>query len=181
MSLIARLQHVTAVLEKTALDPAGQRAKSIPRADAMIENIRKYLETLPDEIMGPRQWKWVNEIQNRYKINFIPMLAEYLARSGLNPKDNAVPVFRDLDKLRLVLENEDIAFEKLAPDRDRIRKAREIQEFLRRLSAAPNAPLRDVVEKLNNLDFRNEASTVQRFIKDSQAISDVLERVIIQG
>ena len=80
-----------------------------------------------------------------------------------------------------MLENEDIGFEKLAPDRDRKKKAQEVQEFLKRLTMVQQAPLRDVVEKLNGLDFRGEAQKVQTFIQDASRIYDVLDRVIVNG
>lgn len=178
--LNARLTRVIATLEKTALDPHGQRARSIPAADRVIETIQSALDKLPEEMMTTRQWKWWNEIQNKYKVNFIPMLTNYLAGEGLNPNDKSNTVFRDLSRLQVILENSDIVQDKLAPDKNRIKTARELQEFLKRLAISTSAPLRDVVEKLNGLDFRSDADKVQKFIRDAQAISDTLERVIVQ-
>ncbi len=68
----------------------------------------------------------------------------------------------------------------LAPDKDRSKNAKEVVEFLGRLSGQ-QSPLRTIVEKLNSLDLRKEAEKVQNFIKDSQSISDTVSRVVVNA
>jgi hypothetical protein len=174
--LATKLRFAASALQKVALNPQPSDG-----SDKLFEKIEAYLNTVDDSIMDTYAWRMFRDIKNSRKVNKIPQLIEHIAKRGLNPQDNAVPVFRDLRKLQLMLENDPTVVDTAPSDRRRIAAAKELKEFLTRLAAGERAPLRDVVSKLNSLDFRKEAKLVQTFIRDAQAISDTLDRVVIQG
>lgn len=176
--LAAKLRFAAAALQKVALKP---QPATDSEAEKLFDKIETYLQSVDDSVMDTYAWKMFRALRSGLKVNLIPQLITYLAKHGLNPQDNAVPVFRDLRKLQLVLENMDTVVQNAPSDRKRIAEAKSLMEFIKRLAGDEKAPLRDVVAKLNSLELRKEAKTVQNFIRDIQAISDNLDRVIIQG
>lgn len=169
----AQLLYVARNLEKIAL-----QVDKDPKIEDLLNKIEDYLGTLSEEVVDTYLWRKFRTLRNEYKVSLIPQIIENLSKNGVNTQDNSIPVFRDLNKVKLMLEANPPTHRKMAPDKDREASGKLVAEFLDKLTSTAG-PLRPLVEKLNGLDLRKEAQTVQTFIKDAHGISDTVKRVVL--
>lgn len=160
---------------KTAL-----HAKSTPAIEKAMDQIEELLGKIPNAAEDTYLWRKWRTLRNEYKLALIPQLQEYISKNFMISQDSKEnPILRRLDTLELAIEDAGVKSEKLAPDKKRIENGNKVVAFLDRLARAEDAPLRQMVAALNSLDLRKEADTVDAFIKASKAITDTVNRVVL--
>lgn len=175
-NLSKKLLFASSALARIAL-----HADQDPQVEKLFDKIEDYLTTKVDgNIADTYVMRKFRQLRKEYKTTLIPQIVEYLSKNGLNPQDNAIPVFRDLKQVQGLIDNNPAVQRTLAPDKNRVKNATEVVNFLGMLTNA-QSPLRTVVEKLNSMDLRKEADRVQVFIKDAQGISDTVSRVVVNA
>ncbi len=168
------------LLASSALTRLALHADQDPKVEKIFDKIEDYLSTVDDKIADTYVMRKFRQLRKEYKTSLIPQIVEYLSKNGLNPQDNAIPVFRDLKQVKELIDNNPTTLRTLAPDKDRTKNAAEVVKFLGMLTSN-QSPLRVIVEKLNSMDLRKEADRVQTFIKDAQGISDTVSRVVVNA